>query len=137
MNRIVLLLVFVFASGIALAQTEPINKTVPTQVQAGSQSKKIGISSASRRNALPGRVQPNAKADADPNGPKADGPKKHPHGGAPGNPNRPDVRVPKNRPGGPITRPGLGPGNRPDRPQRPGGMPGNRPNAPGQRPPGG
>ena len=137
MNRIVFLLVFLFLSGITLAQTEPVKK-VPTQVQSAEQGKKVGISSAARRSSMPGRVQPNSKVDADPNNPGADGPKNHPHGGAPGNPNRPDVKVPKNRPGGPITRPGVGPGGtRPVGPRRPNGTPGNRPNGPGQRPPGG
>lgn len=135
MNRIVLLLVFIFSSGIIFAQNAPVNKAVTPQVQPGSQGKKIGISSAARRTTLPDRVY--TSSEIDPTDPTINSPKKHPLGGAPGNPNRPEVRIPKNRPGGPITRPGLGPGNRPDRPQRPGGMPGNRPNAPGQRPPGG
>ncbi len=136
MIRIVFLLAFLFISGISLAQTENVNK-VP-QIPGADQGKKVGISSAARRSSMIGRVQPNSRVDTDPDNPGANGPENHPHGGAPGNPNRPDVKVPKNRPGGPITRPGVGPGGtRPVGPGRPNTTPGKRPNAPGQRPPGG
>ena len=130
MTRIVLLFVLLFASGICLAQTEAPNKAVPAQVQAGDAGKKVGISSAARRSSMPGSMKPSGKTNADTDGPKADGPKKHvPNGGGPAN--RPDVRVPKNRPGGPITRPAGTPGTRPNVP------PGTRPTVPRQRPPGG
>ncbi|MBS4072676.1 MAG: hypothetical protein KGZ90_15190 [Algoriphagus sp.] len=130
MTRIVLLFVLLFASGITLAQTEAPKKAVPSQVQAGEASKKVGISSAARRSSLPGTINPTGKPNADTDGPKADGPNKHvPNGGGPAN--RPEVRVPKNRPGGPITRPTGTPGTRPNVP------PGTRPTVPRQRPPGG
>jgi hypothetical protein len=131
MTRIVLLLVFLFASGITVAQKEPVKKAVPAQVQPGEPAKKVGISSAARRSSLPGTMTPAGKAERDGKSPSADGPKKHVPGNGGGPGNRPDVRVPKSRPGGPITRPSGGPGMRPNVP------PGTRPTAPRQRPPGG
>lgn len=130
MTRIVLLLMFLFASGFAVAQTETVKKAVPSQVQAGEAGKKVGISSAARRSSLPRTMSPAGKSERDGKNLGADGPKKHvPNGGGPTN--RPDVRVPKSRPGGPITRPTGGPGARPNVP------PGTRPTTPRQRPPGG
>jgi hypothetical protein len=131
MTRIVLLLVFLFASGIAVAQNEAVKKAVPAQAQTGEPAKKVGISSAARRSALPGSMKPAGKAARDGKSPSVDGPKKHVPGSGGGPANRPDVRVPKTRPGGPITRPSGGPGIRPNVP------PATRPTAPRQRPPGG
>lgn len=130
MIRILGFIVLLLVSGMASAQTDAPKKAVPSQVQSGEPGKKVGISSAARRSSLPGSMKPSGKTNADTDGPKADGPKKHvPNGGGPAN--RPDVRVPKNRPGGPITRPTGTPGTRPNVP------PGSRPTVPRQRPPGG
>jgi len=124
MTKILLLLAFLSFSGIALAQTEPANRPItnPTNVNGGG--KKVGISSASRRSAMPGAVTPKIEGN---------GSAKPANGNGASLSNRPDGRVPKNRPGGPITRPSSAPAGQPIK--LPGN--GNRPSGPKQRPGGG
>lgn len=92
-----------------LAQTDPPKKPVPSQTAPAGAQKKVGISSASKKGALP---VPSAKptdpkgAAANPAVPGGKGP--HPQGGMPG---RANVRVPKARPSGPIKRPEVRPRN--------------------------
>jgi len=123
MIRILVLAMLFFAPLLAWAQAEAPKKPVPAQAQSAEPPKKVGISSAARRSSLPAATQPAAKPNEGPNQSNQVGGKKT---GNPGgmNPNRPNVRgVPKTRPGGPITRPG--------------GIPGQRPLRPRLRPPGG
>lgn len=131
MNRIVFVLFFVFVSGIAWAQTEAASKNIPSTVQAGEPGKRLGISSASRRSAMPGSVPSNSKFGGEIKNSGADGSKNHAHDAGAGSPNRHGARVPKSRPTGPITRPSGAPSNRPVT------IPGSRPNGPRQRPSGG
>jgi hypothetical protein len=131
MNRIVFVLVFVFLSGIAWAQTEAVSKNIPSSVQSGEPGKRLGISSASRRNAMPGSAPGHSKSGGEMKNSGADGSKNHAHEAGLGSPNRHGARVPKSRPTGPITRPSGGPGNRPVT------IPGSRPTGPRQRPSGG
>jgi hypothetical protein len=131
MNRIVLLLFFVFLSGFALAQTETGSKNIPSTTQSGDAGKKIGISSASRRSSMPGSVPANSKPGEEMKKTGVDGSKNNSPESGPGNSNRPGARVPKSRPGGPISRPSGAPNNRPAT------IPGSRPNGPRQRPSGG
>ena len=131
MNRIVLLLFFVFLSGFAWAQTETGSKNIPSTTQSGDAGKKIGISSASRRSSMPGTVPANSKPGEEMKKAGADGSKNHAHDAGVGSQNRHGARVPKSRPTGPITRPSGGPSNRPTT------IPGSRPNGPRQRPSGG
>ncbi len=128
MTKILFLLAFLSFSSLALAQTEPVNRPTAGSPKATEAGKKIGISSASRRSAMPGAGNSNAKIEGD-------GSTKHGHnkpkdtGASPMN--RPDGRVPKSRPGGPITRPSGAPGGQPVT------LPGNRPSGPRNRPGGG
>lgn len=131
MNRIVFVLFFVLISGIAWAQTETAAKNIPPSTQAGEPGKRLGISSASRRSAMPGAATNNSKANGDNKNSGVDGSKNRAHDAGLGSPNRHGARVPKSRPGGPISRPTVGPGNRPAT------IPGSRPNGPRQRPSGG
>lgn len=106
------ILVFFLVIGLnvsVLAQTDPPKKSVPSQATSSGAPKKVGISSASKKGALP---VPSAKP-TDPKGtatnqgvPGGKGP--HPQGGLPG---RANVRVPKARPSGPIKRPEVRPRN--------------------------
>lgn len=106
------ILVFFLVIGLnfsVLAQTDPPKKPVPSQTAPAGAQKKVGISSASKKGALP---VPSAKptdpkgAAANPAVPGGKGP--HPQGGMPG---RTNVRVPKARPSGPIKRPEVRPRN--------------------------
>ena len=131
MNRIVFVLFFVLISGIAWAQTGTAAKNIPPSTQAGEPGKRLGISSASRRSAVPGAATKNSEANGDKKKSGVDGSKNRAHDAGLGSPNRHGARVPKSRPSGPISRPAVGPGNRPAT------IPGSRPNGPGKRPPGG
>jgi hypothetical protein len=128
MTKILFLLAFLSFSSLALAQTEPVNRPTAASPKATEAGKKIGISSASRRSAMPGAGNSNAKIEGD-------GSTKHAHDNPKGTGaspmNRPDGRVPKSRPGGPITRPSGAPGGQPVT------LPGNRPSGPRNRPGGG
>lgn len=131
MNRIVFVLFFVLLSGIALAQTATAPKSTTPSTQAGEPGKRLGISSASRRSAMPGAATNNSKVNGDNKNSGVDGSKNHGHDAGVGSPNRHGARVPKSRPTGPITRPSGAPSNRPVT------IPGSRPNGPRQRPSGG
>jgi len=122
MTKILFLLAFLSFSGIALAQTEPVNRPISSNANGGG--KKLGISSASRRSAMPGVGTPKLEGN---------GAAKPAKGNGASLSNRPDGRVPKNRPGGPITRPSSAPAGQPIK--LPGN--GNRPSGPKQRPGGG
>jgi hypothetical protein len=118
MYRILIVLLFFGFQLKGFAQTEPAKKPVPTQVHSPVQPKKAGISSASRKSALP--------TPAPAKGPKAGekvGPPEHGKGPKPQAspmPDRIQIRVPKAKSVGPITRP----------------RPGTLPTPPGMRPPG-
>lgn len=131
MNRIVFVLFFVLISGIAWAQTGTAAKNISPSTQDGEPGKRLGISSASRRSAVPGAATKNSEANGDKKKSGVDGSKNRAHDAGLGSPNRHGARVPKSRPSGPISRPAVGPGNRPAT------IPGSRPNGPGKRPPGG
>jgi len=128
MTKILFLLAFLSFSSFALAQSESANRPTAASPKATEAGKKIGISSASRRSAMPGAGNSNAKIEGD-------GSTKHAHDNPKGTGaspmNRPDGRVPKSRPGGPITRPAGAPGRQPVT------LPGNRPSGPRNRPGGG
>ena len=128
MTKILFLLAFLSISTLALAQSESANRPISASSKATEAGKKIGISSASRRSAMPGPGNSNPKIEGD-------GSAKHTHGnseaGGASHLNRPDGRVPKSRPGGPITRPSGAPSGQPVT------LPGNRPSGPRNRPGGG
>ncbi len=128
MTKILFLLAFLSFSSLALAQSEAPNRPTAANPKAAEAGKKIGISSASRRSAMPRAGNSNAKMEGD-------GSIKHAHDNSKGTGaspmNRPDGRVPRSRPSGPITRPSGAPGGQPVT------MPGNRPFGPRNRPGGG
>jgi len=124
MTKILFLLAFLSFSGLALAQSEVPNRPIAASPKATEAGKKIGISSASRRSAMPGAGTPKIEGN---------GASKPAKGNGASLSNRPDGRVPKNRPGGPITRPSSAPAGQPIK--LPGN--GNRPSGPKQRPGGG
>jgi hypothetical protein len=116
MYRALFILLFFGFQLKGFAQSEPAKKPAPTQVQSPDQPKKAGISSASRRSALP-----TPAASKVPKSGEKGVPAEYNKGPKPqlnSIPDRTQIRVPKAKSVGPITRPGTLP--RPPRTRPPG-----------------
>lgn len=128
MTKILFLLAFLSISNLALAQSESASRPNSASPKATEAGKKISISSASRRSAMPGPGKSNPKIEGDKSEKHT---KENAQAGGASHLNRPNGRVPKSRPVGPITRPSGAPSSRPMT------LPGNRPSGPKNRPGGG
>ena len=111
MFRILVFFMLLGFAGKSYAQEAASTKPKPVQVQTPDKTKKVGISSASRKNNLPVQVPSNAG-----NSSVQKGKTGVPNGS---HPTRANVRVPKARPSNPIVRPNTMP--RPPRTKPPGG----------------